>query len=68
MRTGACKFKATVLSQTRVDCPLQVGNELLPHLEEFKYVGVLITSCASSGRVQLPLGLDKELERSGTGG
>lgn len=68
MRTGASKFKATVLSQTRVDCPLQVGNELLPHLEELEDVGVLITSCASSGCVQLPLGLDKELERSGTGG
>ena len=27
-----------------VDCPLQVGEELLPQAKEFKYLGVLFTS------------------------
>ena len=33
-----------VLSRKRVPCPLQVGGELLPQVEEFKYLGVLFTS------------------------
>jgi len=33
-----------VLSRKRVACPLQVGGEILPQAEEFKYLGVLFTS------------------------
>ncbi|KAI3375916.1 hypothetical protein L3Q82_003772 [Scortum barcoo] len=28
----------------KVACPLQVGGEVLPQVEEFKYLGVLFTS------------------------
>ena len=31
-----------VLSRKRVESPLRVGNEILPQLEEFKYLGVLL--------------------------
>ena len=27
-----------------MECPLRVGNEILPQVEEFKYLGVLFTS------------------------
>ncbi|KAK5874091.1 hypothetical protein PBY51_019069 [Eleginops maclovinus] len=27
-----------------MDCPLQVGNEALPQVKDFKYVGVLFSS------------------------
>jgi len=33
-----------VLSRKRVECSLWVGNEILPQVEEFKYLGVLFTS------------------------
>ncbi|KAI3370360.1 hypothetical protein L3Q82_025131 [Scortum barcoo] len=33
-----------VLDRKRVACPLQVGGEVLPQVEEFKYLGVLFTS------------------------
>ncbi|KAI3368306.1 hypothetical protein L3Q82_008013 [Scortum barcoo] len=33
-----------VLSQKRVDCPLWVGEEFLPQVEELKYLGVLFMS------------------------
>ncbi|XP_061618152.1 uncharacterized protein LOC133471975 [Phyllopteryx taeniolatus] len=33
-----------VLSRKRVACHLQVGDEILPQVEEFKYLGVLFTS------------------------
>ena len=33
-----------VLSWKKVDCPLQVGGELLPKVEEFKYLRVLFMS------------------------
>ncbi len=32
-------------------CPLQVGGEFLPQVEEFKYLGVLFTSKGSMERV-----------------
>ena len=44
MRHGTSKSEAMVLSQKRVDCPLQVGEESLPQVEEFKYFGVLFMS------------------------
>ncbi len=31
-------------SLKKVACPLQVGGEFLPQVEEFKYLGVLFTS------------------------
>jgi hypothetical protein len=37
-----------------VACPLQVGGEILPQVEEFKYLGVLFTS---EGRIE------REIER-----
>ncbi|KAI3352603.1 hypothetical protein L3Q82_005544 [Scortum barcoo] len=33
-----------VLDRKRVVCPLRVGGEVLPQVEEFKYLGVLFTS------------------------
>ena len=44
MRISTCKSEAMVLSWKRVDCPLSVGGELLPQVEDFKYLGVLFTN------------------------
>ncbi|KAK0146650.1 putative uncharacterized transposon-derived protein F52C9.6 [Merluccius polli] len=33
-----------VLNRKRVECTLRVGDEILPQVEEFKYLGVLFTS------------------------
>ncbi|MDF4304923.1 reverse transcriptase domain-containing protein, partial [Vibrio parahaemolyticus] len=44
MRISTSKSEAMVLSRKRVDCPLQVRGEVLPQVEEFKYLGVLFTS------------------------
>ena len=44
MRVSASKSEAMVLSWKRVDCPPQVSGELLPQVEEFKYLRVLFTS------------------------
>ena len=44
MRISTSKSEAMVLSRKRVDCPLQVGGEFLPQVEEFRYLGVLFTS------------------------
>ncbi|TKS65499.1 putative uncharacterized transposon-derived protein [Collichthys lucidus] len=33
-----------IISQRRVECSLRVGDEILPQVEEFKYLGVLFTS------------------------
>ncbi|KAI3365818.1 hypothetical protein L3Q82_000807 [Scortum barcoo] len=33
-----------VLDWKRVACPLRVGGEVLPQVEDFKYLGVLFTS------------------------
>ncbi|KAK3528884.1 hypothetical protein QTP70_012076 [Hemibagrus guttatus] len=43
-----------VLDQKKVACTLQVGGEVLPQVEEFKYLGVLFTS---EGR------MDREIDR-----
>ncbi|KAK3574904.1 hypothetical protein QTP86_018369, partial [Hemibagrus guttatus] len=43
-----------VLDQKKVACTLQVGREVLPQVEEFKYLGVLFTS---EGR------MDREIDR-----
>ncbi|KAL4005315.1 hypothetical protein ACER0C_005028 [Sarotherodon galilaeus] len=47
MRISTSKSEAMVLSRKRVECPLRVGDEFLPQVEEFKYHGVLF---ASDGR------------------
>ncbi|GAA6082711.1 uncharacterized protein LOC111191400, partial [Tachysurus ichikawai] len=44
MRISTSKSEAMVLSRKRVACSLQVGGELLPQVEEFKYLGVSFTS------------------------
>uniref|UniRef100_A0AAY5JVS7 Reverse transcriptase domain-containing protein n=1 Tax=Esox lucius TaxID=8010 RepID=A0AAY5JVS7_ESOLU len=44
MRISTSKFEAMVLSRKRVACPLQVGGECLPQVEEFKYLRVLFLS------------------------
>ena len=43
MRVSTSK-SAMVLCQGKVDCSLWVGSELLPQVEEFKYLRVLFTS------------------------
>jgi len=44
MRVIIIKYKAMVLCQKKVNCPLWVGRDLLPKVEEFKHPGVLFTS------------------------
>ncbi|KAI3370525.1 hypothetical protein L3Q82_025286, partial [Scortum barcoo] len=44
MRISTSKSEAMVLDRKRVACPLQVGGEVLPQVEEFKYLRVLFTS------------------------
>ncbi|KAK3564038.1 hypothetical protein QTP86_006949 [Hemibagrus guttatus] len=54
MRVSTSKFEAMVLDRKKVACTLQVGGEVLPQVEEFKYLGVLFTS---EGR------MDREIDR-----
>ncbi|KAI3377039.1 hypothetical protein L3Q82_000258 [Scortum barcoo] len=49
MRISTSKSEAMVLDRKRVACPLQVGGEVLPQVEEFKYLGVLFTSEGKNG-------------------
>ncbi|KAK3556664.1 hypothetical protein QTP70_011924 [Hemibagrus guttatus] len=44
MRISTSKLEAMVLDRKKVACTLQVGGEVLPEVEEFKYLGVLFTS------------------------
>ncbi|KAK3525927.1 hypothetical protein QTP70_010995 [Hemibagrus guttatus] len=44
MRVSTSKSEAMVLDRKKVACMLQVGGEVLPQVEEFKYLGVLFTS------------------------
>ncbi|KAK3528617.1 hypothetical protein QTP70_006030 [Hemibagrus guttatus] len=44
MRVSTSRSEAMVLNRKKVACTLQVGGELLPQVEEFKYLGVLFTS------------------------
>ena len=55
MRISTSKSESMVLNRKRVECTLRVGDEILPQVEEFKYLGVLFTS---EGR----------MERRSTGG
>ncbi|KAI3356121.1 hypothetical protein L3Q82_017175 [Scortum barcoo] len=57
MRISTSKSEAMVLDRKRVACPLQVGGEVLPQVEEFKYLGVLFTSEGKIESVRLTGGL-----------
>ncbi|KAL3968400.1 triosephosphate isomerase (TIM) [Sarotherodon galilaeus] len=52
MRISTSKSEAMVLRRKRVEFPLQVGDEFLPQVEEFKYLGVLFMS---DGRRELEI-------------
>ncbi|KAK3525208.1 hypothetical protein QTP86_023239 [Hemibagrus guttatus] len=54
MRVSTSKSEAMVLDRKKLACTLQVGGEVLPQVEEFKYLGVLFTS---EGR------MDREIDR-----
>ncbi|KAK3528856.1 hypothetical protein QTP70_011737 [Hemibagrus guttatus] len=54
MRVSISKSEAMVLDRKKVACTLQVGGEVLPQVEQFKYLGVLFTS---EGR------MDREIDR-----
>ncbi|KAK3510880.1 hypothetical protein QTP70_022839, partial [Hemibagrus guttatus] len=54
MRVSTSKSEAMVLDWKMVACTLQVGGEVLPQVEEFKYLWVLFTS---EGR------MDREIDR-----
>ncbi|KAK3506456.1 hypothetical protein QTP70_000619 [Hemibagrus guttatus] len=54
MRVSTSKSEAMVLDRKKVACTLQVGGEVLPQVEEFKYLGLLFTS---EGR------MDREIDR-----
>ncbi|KAK3526236.1 hypothetical protein QTP70_018714 [Hemibagrus guttatus] len=54
MRVSTSKSEAMVLDWKKVACTLQVGGEVLPQVEEFKYLGVLFTS---EGK------MDREIDR-----
>ncbi|KAI3376368.1 hypothetical protein L3Q82_016850 [Scortum barcoo] len=57
MRISTSKSEAMVLDRKRVACPLRVGGEVLPQVEEFKYLGVLFTSEGKIWSVRLTGGL-----------
>lgn len=44
MKLSTTKSEAMVLNRKKLDCPLQDGEEVLPKVEEFKYLGLLTTS------------------------
>ncbi|KAK3552026.1 hypothetical protein QTP70_031588, partial [Hemibagrus guttatus] len=54
MRVSTSKSEAMVLDRKKVACTLQVGGEVFPQVEEFKYLAVLFTS---EGR------MDREIDR-----
>ncbi|TWW78139.1 R2 Retrovirus-related Pol polyprotein from type I retrotransposable element [Takifugu flavidus] len=44
MKISTSKSEAMVLNRKKVECLLRVKEEVLPQVEEFKYLGVLFTS------------------------
>ncbi|TWW78062.1 R2DM Retrovirus-related Pol polyprotein from type II retrotransposable element [Takifugu flavidus] len=44
MRISTSKSESMVLARKKVECLLRVGEEVLPQVEEFKYLGILFTS------------------------
>ncbi|KAI3360636.1 hypothetical protein L3Q82_002501 [Scortum barcoo] len=58
MRISTSKSEAMVLDRKRVVCPLRVvSGEVLPQVEEFKYLGVLFTKVRERWSVRLTGGL-----------
>ena len=67
--------KSMVLNRKRVECTLRVGDEILPQVEELKYLGVLFTSegrmerkidswiSAASAVMRTPVVVKRELSR-----
>lgn len=56
IRISTYKFKVMVLDWEKGNCPLKVSGELLPQEEEFKNLGVLLTSkvkmkCETNGQI-----------------
>ena len=56
MKTSTSKSEARVRNQGKVTCLLQVGEESLPQVEEFKDLGVLFTS-----EVKMERGMDRRI-------
>ena len=54
MRISTSKSEAMVLSRKPMDCPLQVGNESLPQVKEFKYLGVLFSKALCYRAILVP--------------
>ncbi|TWW71145.1 hypothetical protein D4764_17G0006280 [Takifugu flavidus] len=44
MRISTSRSESMVLARKKVECLLRVGEEFLPQVEEFKYLGILFTS------------------------
>ncbi|TWW65231.1 hypothetical protein D4764_21G0001310 [Takifugu flavidus] len=44
MRISTSKSESMVLAWKKVECLLRVGEEVLPQVEEFRYLGILFTS------------------------
>ena len=44
MRISTSQSESMVLNRKRVECTLRVGDEILPQVEEFKYLRVLFPS------------------------
>ncbi|TWW59258.1 hypothetical protein D4764_06G0007880 [Takifugu flavidus] len=59
MKISTSKSEAMVLNQKKVECLLQVKEEILPQVEEFKYLGVLFTS-----EVRMEQEIDRDRVRS----
>ncbi|TWW69272.1 hypothetical protein D4764_18G0000780 [Takifugu flavidus] len=56
MRISTSTSESMVLARKKVECLLQVGEEVLPQVEEFKYLGILFTS---EGRMEREI--DKQI-------
>ncbi|KAI3351356.1 hypothetical protein L3Q82_005899 [Scortum barcoo] len=52
MRISTSKSEAMVLNRKRVACPLWVGGEVLPQVEEFKYLKGLLVLFTSEGKME----------------
>ncbi|TWW73213.1 hypothetical protein D4764_15G0006070 [Takifugu flavidus] len=56
MRISTSKSESLFLARKKVECLLRVGEEVLPQVEEFKYLGILFTS---EGRMER--GIDRRI-------
>ncbi|TWW77698.1 Retrovirus-related Pol polyprotein from transposon 17.6 [Takifugu flavidus] len=60
MRISTSKSEAMDLNWKKVDCLVRVKEEILPQVEEFKYLGVLFTS---EGRMEQEIDRQRELSQ-----